>query len=229
LEHRYAELAERFRAVITVIDPGPRYNIAPTQLAAVIVSRAGKRYLRHYRWGLIPHWAERPSIGNRLINARAETASRLPAFRDAFIWRRCIVPATRFYEWQRQDGLKLPYSILRADGLPLSFAGLWSSWQNPTTGDVLRSCAILTRRANADLAEIHHRMPVILDDDWATDAWLDPAVIDRTQLQAVLAHTAGKKLLGYPISTLVNDYRNDTAAVIAPAPGLGVKAIASAA
>ena len=126
------------------------------------------------RWGLIPAWAKEPSIGNKMINARAESVAEKPAFRAAFRSRRCIVPASGFYEWQRQGrGPKQPYLIRRKDGEPIGFAGLWEGWRDPASGEAVESCTIITCAPNELVAELHDRMPVILDPaDY--DRWLDP-------------------------------------------------------
>src|SRR5687767_1610239 len=114
VEEQYIQLALRYQATISAIDPGPRYNVAPTQPVPAVLERKGQRVLDEFRWGLIPRWAKDVKIGNRLINARAETIASTPAFRDAFKWRRCIIPASRYYEWQRVGAVKLPKSIARA-------------------------------------------------------------------------------------------------------------------
>ena len=157
-----------------------RYNIAPTQPVPVVrVLRAGPggtgREWATVRWGLIPPWADDPSIGNRMINARAETAAEKPSFRNAFKHRRCLVPADGFYEWAKGAGKapKQPYLIRLKSGQPFAFAGLWESWTSPD-GEVIESCTILTTEANEVLSAIHDRMPVIIaPEDYGR--WLDPA------------------------------------------------------
>ena len=125
---------------------GPRYNTAPTQLVPVVVERDGKRELRFMRWGLVPYWVDDPSVGSRMINARAETVATKPSFREAFRWRRCLIPADAFYEWQQVPGArrKQPYAIGLADGEPFAFAGLWETWQPPEGGEAVETCAIIT-------------------------------------------------------------------------------------
>ena len=164
-EEEYVALARRYQAVVQAIDPGPRYNVAPTQDVAVIVAHEGKRHLTHYRWGLVPHFAKELAIGARMINARAETITKQAAFRESFVQRRCIIPATRFYEWKQIGNQKVPYSILRNDGAPMHFAGLWASWRNPSTRDRVLSCAIVTTTPNETMRPLHDRMPVILPDE----------------------------------------------------------------
>jgi len=158
----------------------PRYNIAPTQMVPVVrLAAAGRRELALLRWGLIPHWARDPSMGARLINARAETVAGKPAFRDAFAHRRCLVPADGFYEWRTENGRKQPFRIGIKGGGVFAFAGLWESWTAPegaggaiAPGDAVETVTIITTDANEKLRPIHHRMPVILPvEGYAT--WLD--------------------------------------------------------
>ncbi len=148
-------------------------NRSKPDLAIVRAGGAGDREAVLARLGLIPAWAKDPAIGSRMINARAETVSEKPAFRHAFRLRRCIVPVSGFYRWQRRGGQKQLYLIRRKDGAPMGFAGLWELWTDPATGGEVTSCAIITCEPNPLIAELHNRMPVILDQaDY--DAWLDP-------------------------------------------------------
>ena len=144
------------------LPPVPRYNICPTQSIAVVTSEAGQRRLRAMRWGFLPHWYDSPTDGPLIINARAETIATKPAFRDAVRQRRCIIPASGFYEWQTSpDASKLPWYFTRADGQPLAFAGLWQRWQDKET------CAIVSTEAGPGMANLHHREPVVLEPpDW---------------------------------------------------------------
>jgi putative SOS response-associated peptidase YedK len=214
-EQEYVALARRYQAVVQAIDPGPRYNVAPTDPVPVIVAYQGDRYLAHHRWGLVPHWAKDLSIGARMINARAETVATLPAFRQSFERRRCIIPATRFYEWKRTGGAKQPYTILRTDGEPMSFAGLWAAWRHPVSGERVLSCSIVTTTPNAVVADLHDRMPVVLLDE-VLARWLDPEFRDVGQLRALLRPCPDDLLSIYPVSRLVNDVRNDGPDLIAP-------------
>lgn len=217
-EREYVEIARRYQAVVKAIDPGPRYNVAPTDPVPVIVQHESERYLAHHRWGLVPYWAKDLSIGARMINARAETVANLPAFRESLVQRRCIIPATRFYEWKKLGTSKQPYSILRNDGFPMNFAGLWASWRHPETKERVLSCTIVTTSANVMMAELHDRMPVVLSDD-ALNVWLDPTINDIAQLQALLRPCPDDELYAYPVSRLVNDVRNDGPELTAAVPG----------
>jgi putative SOS response-associated peptidase YedK len=195
----------------------PRYNLAPTQEAAVVRIPAPQapRSLALLRWGLIPTWAKDPAIGNRMINARAESAAEKPAYRDSFRRRRCLVPADGFYEWKRQGKLKQPHLIRRRDRLPFAFAGLWSSWRGPDHPAPLETFTILTTSPNDLMAGIHDRMPVILDRrDHA--AWLDPANRDTAALQALLVAAPAEAWEAIPVSTRVNSPAHDAPDCIEP-------------
>lgn len=195
----------------------PRFNIAPTQpVAAVRLDLGGARQLTHFQWGLIPSWSKDPSMGSKLINARAETASEKPAFRAAFKRRRCLIPATGFYEWQAVGKGKQPMYIHGAGGGLLSLAGLWEIWHAPDGGE-LATCTILTTSPNDLMEPIHNRMPLILDPgDY--DMWLDPST-EVDQLNHLLRPFATDELAAYPVSTAVNRPQNDSEACIAPLAG----------
>jgi putative SOS response-associated peptidase YedK len=210
-----SELAEIFNAEPLVDDPGPRYNVAPTDEALVVVQREDRRGVTAYRWGLIPHWADSAKVGSRMFNARAETLVDAPAFRDAFQRKRCVVPVECFYEWRREGALRQPYTIGRADGAPLVLAGLWDGWRDPATDTVRRSFTIVTSAPNETMATIHNRMPVMLpEEDW--DAWLDREYPDRGRLLAMLEPRDGPELAIRAVSQLVNNVRNDGPELIAP-------------
>jgi putative SOS response-associated peptidase YedK len=207
-ERPVSELAEIFEAEPLVDEPGGRYNIAPTDEALVVVQRDDRRGLTAYRWGLIPHWASDARIASRTFNARAESIATMPAFRDSFRRKRCLVPVDGFYEWRRQDGVRQPYRIFRADGRPLVLAGLWDGWKNPDTGEVRRTFTIVTTTPNEVVAELHNRMPVIVpDESWGR--WLDPRPAEPGELRAMLEPTDAVALEIAPASRLVNDVRND--------------------
>ena len=215
VEKEYVQLALRYQAVVGTIDPGPRYNVAPTDPAAVIIAHDGERFLTHHRWGLIPSWAKDRAIGARMINARAETVATQPAFRDALGPRRCIIPATRFYEWRRNGAARIPFSIHHRDGAPMSFAGLWDTWTDRATGEQVPSCTIITTAANDFMSSLHNRMPVILDDEGLA-RWLDPAVDDMADLLELLVPCPDDVLATYQVSQLVNNVRNDGPELIQP-------------
>ncbi|MHC5024335.1 MAG: SOS response-associated peptidase [Planctomycetota bacterium] len=197
----------------------PRYNIAPTQIVPIVrAGEAGGREMVVVRWGLIPSWAKDPAIGNRMINARSESAATKPAFRSAFRHRRCLVPADGFYEWRKLDSGKQPYLIRRADGEPMALAGLWESWTNKTDADeTIESCTVLTTDANETLSDLHDRMPVILEPE-SFDAWLDPEQQDAAALTAMLEPAAAGILAFHPVSRRVNSPKNDDAKLLEPAP-----------
>jgi putative SOS response-associated peptidase YedK len=211
-------VAEFFRAIAPDGTPflPPRYNVAPTQ--QVLLIRPGphgdERVLVSMRWGLIPSWAEDPAIGNRLINARSETAAEKPSFRMALKCRRCLVPVNGFYEWRKEGASKTPYYIKRADGKPFAFAGLWDQWVAPD-GEVIESFTILTADANELMKPLHHRMPVILKPE-EYDRWLDPKLQDVTAVQPFLRPYPDNDLMAYPVSKVVNNPRNETPACIEP-------------
>ena len=196
----------------------PRYNIAPSQpVAAVRAAPAGTgREPALLRWGLIPSWSKDPAIGNRLINARAETASQKPSFRNAFNRRRCLIPASGFYEWQRRELRKQPFYIRMHDGRPFAFAGLWDRWESPDKG-VIESCTILTTATNALLAPIHDRMPVILPPG-KYDRWLDPSLQDQDSLAPLLVPFPPEDMIAFPVSPRVNAPSTDDEGCIAPLP-----------
>ncbi|HYL05126.1 MAG TPA: SOS response-associated peptidase [Thermoanaerobaculia bacterium] len=195
----------------------PRYNLAPTQEAAVVrvAAPGAPRTLSALRWGLIPYWAQDPAIGNRLINARAESLADKPAFRDSFRRRRCLVPADGFYEWKKLAAkVKQPYLIHRQDRRPFGFAGLWSSWRSPESGPV-ETFTIITTAPNGLLRPLHDRMPAILDPkDFA--AWLDPANRDTARLQSLLAPAPEAGWQTTPVSRAVNHADHDAPDCIEP-------------
>ena len=198
----------------------PRYNLAPTQEApAVLAGPDGGRRLGLMRWGLVPRWAEDPSIGSRMINARAETAGAKPAFRDAFRRRRCLIPADGFYEWRAgpgRQGPKTPFHIHRPDSRPFAMAGLWERWEH---GDAERlfTFTILTVDAPAWLRPVHHRMPAVLSPG-AWDLWLDPEGGTEAGEEA-LGALESDRFVAREVSTLVNRPSNDEAACREPVPG----------
>jgi putative SOS response-associated peptidase YedK len=193
----------------------PRYNIAPTQPVAVVPNRGDNR-LDFFRWGLIPSWAKDPAIGNRMINARAETLAEKASFRNAYRRRRCLVLADGFYEWRADvsSKRKQPLYIRLKNGEPFGFAGLWEIWNSPDGSQIL-SCTIITTEPNELIREIHNRMPVILEQE-AIPVWLDPAEKQPQDLQDLLTPYPADDLVAYPVSTLVNSPGNDTPQCILP-------------
>lgn len=203
----WAQLHRLLRLTSDPIDLPRRYNIAPTQLAPVArQDKHGGRSLDMLRWGLVPSWASDLKIGNTMINARGETLATKPAFRTAFKHRRCLVPASGFYEWKKPDQgkSKQPLYITASDGGPLMLAGLWESWTSPE-GPMVQTYTIITTTPNEMMAEIHDRMPVIVD---AADfgRWLDPNLEDASDL---IRPYPAELMLARPVSTLVNSPRID--------------------
>jgi putative SOS response-associated peptidase YedK len=190
----------------------PNYNVAPTQEVAAVVEEDEMRKLEMFHWGLIPSWAKDPSIGNKMVNARAETVSEKPSFRSAFKKRRCLILADGFYEWQKTDDGKQPYHIKMQDDSPFAFAGLWEIWKDE---EEIRSCTIITTAANDLMSEIHHRMPVILPpDDY--DMWLDPDFDENEPLTSLLKPYSSDKMEAYIVSRRVNKPSNNEPSVVEP-------------
>lgn len=192
-------IAETFQ-VSELQEINPQYNIAPSNAIATIILDSQKQ-LKWMRWGLIPSWAKDESIGNRMINARAETLSEKPSFRNAFKKRRCLILADGFYEWQKTEKQKQPYYFQLKDGKPFAFAGLWERWQ-PQDGETITSCTIITTEANELVEAIHDRMPVILSAN-AYDQWLDPQS-SQSELTSFLKPYDAQAMEGYPVSPVVN-------------------------
>ena len=194
----------------------PRYNIAPTQEVQVVREAVdGSRILSNVRWGLVPHWAKDTSSGSKMINARSETVHEKPSFRLAIKTRRCIVPASGFFEWAMTPNGKIPHYITTQDGSPFSFAGIWENWKTHD-GNSLETCSILTTEANSLMKSIHDRMPVILHRG-KFDRWLDPEETDPLHLQHFYKPYPSELMQLWPVSTLVNSSRNDNPACILPA------------
>lgn len=211
----YDTLEERFSLKGGVQLPlVPRYNIAPTQEVLSVVNDGQGNLGEMMRWGLIPSWAKDPSIGNRMINARAETLTTKPSFRTAFKKRRCLIPADSFYEWRRLNGSRRPMRIMLKSGEPFAFAGLYETWKDPE-GQSVRSCTIITTDSNTLIQPVHDRMPVILPRD-AEVAWLDPGFEDTGALLELLVPYPSEEMTAYEVSKLVNSPHNESPEVTAP-------------
>jgi putative SOS response-associated peptidase YedK len=209
--------AERVREDLGIVqmpaDFTPRFNVAPTQPIAVVAD-ADTRAAEWMRWGLIPSWAKDPSIGSKLINARAETVNEKPSFRAAFAKRRCLILADGFYEWQKGAGAKgrsQPYYFRREDGKPFAFAGLWEFWKSPE-GEPIRSATIITTAANDLVRPVHERMPVMLSSD-ALWGWLEGA--SESELLALLKPYPPEQMMRFPVSPMVNRPEYDRPDLIA--------------
>ena len=199
-----SEAAAALFGVTASIEVQPRYNIAPTQYIAAIRDDSNKqRELVMLRWGLVPSWAKDPSIGNRMINARAETVAEKPSYRSAFRHRRCVVLADGFYEWRRENDAKTPYFISLASGEPFALAGLWENWNDKQSGEFLQTTTLITTAANEFMQALHHRMPVIMQAA-AADEWLAGSV-------ELLEHAVDQtpKLQAWPVDRRVNNARNE--------------------
>jgi putative SOS response-associated peptidase YedK len=202
------EAAAALFGAATALRLKPRYNIAPTRDVAAIRDAGDGRELVVLRWGLVPFWAKDPSIGNRMINARAETVAEKPSYRAAFRHRRCVVLADGFYEWRREDGAKTPYFISLASDEPFALAGLWENWTDKQTGESLQTTTLITTAANEFMRPLHHRMPVILQapaaDEWlaGSEEMLEPAALQSPKLKA------------WPVDRRVNNARNEGAELI---------------
>jgi putative SOS response-associated peptidase YedK len=214
----------------------PDYNVAPTKPVYAVLERAPReedpatgpeRQLRSLTWGLVPFWAKDPSIGNKMINARMETVHEKPAFRRAFTSRRCLLPADGYFEWYPTDQrtkagrpLKQPFFIHPHDGGVLAMAGLYEIWRDPTRDedDPARfrwTCTVLTTRAEDSVGHIHDRMPLLVEPA-RYDAWLDPAHGDVDDLKRLLVPAAPGRLEAYPVSTAVNNVRNNGPELLDP-------------
>ncbi len=205
--------AEATAKLFGVDDAGnldPRYNIAPTQHIPAIRNAGDGREFLTLRWGLIPFWAKDPSIGNRMINARAETVAEKPAYRAAYKHRRAIVLADGFYEWRREGDTKTPYFITLAEENPFALAGLWEHWTDKETGETIDSVTLITTEANDFMRPLHDRMPMILEPERADD-WLGGS---NDMLETASDDTP--PLAAWPVDRRVNNARNEGEELIEP-------------
>jgi putative SOS response-associated peptidase YedK len=244
---RPEDLVEEFEVEqVEVHDTLPAdYNVAPTKEVYAVVSRPpskerqrpAQRQLRVLTWGLVPSWSRDPSIGNRLINARVETAAEKSAFRKAFASRRCLLPADGYYEWytpgrqaedtpgtggKREKPRKQPFFIHDPEGAVLAMAGLYEIWRDPTRSEedphrFRWTCTVLTTEAEDDLGRIHDRMPLLVERG-EYGAWLDPTVSEPEALQRLLVPAAPGRLEAYPVATLVNSVKNNGPELVEPLP-----------
>ncbi|MEV4841106.1 SOS response-associated peptidase [Nonomuraea sp. NPDC049486] len=216
---------------------GADYNVAPTKNVYAVLSRVPKdaeravRQLRVVKWGLVPAWAKDPSVGSRMINARAETLAEKPSYRKAFAKRRCLLPADGYYEWMPVEGdkKKQPYFIHPSDGGVLAMAGLYEFWKDPNRADDdplkwLVTCTVITTDAEDELGRIHDRMPMMIERErWGE--WLDPKVTDTEQAQRLLVPAQPGRLTAHPVGTDVNNVRNNGPGLVEPLPEEGESAL----
>jgi len=207
---------EEYFGLLRVAPFTARYNIAPGAPVPAIRATGEGRSLDLLHWGLIPAWAKDREIARHTFNARLETLTEKPSFRQAIRQRRCIVPASGFYEWQQLGAQKQPYYIHRADGAPLALAGLWERWRDPAGGEG-ESCSIITMPAVAPMASIHHRMPAVLEPEHFS-LWLDPHIDEPRLLEDVLKAEEHRLTL-YPVSSFVSNAAHDGARCIEKVPG----------
>lgn len=219
---RYANAAQKeqikkeFRTLVNNSGDQPKYNIAPSQMVDAVLILNNERNLVRLKWGLIPSWAKDPDIGNRMINARAETLAEKPSFREAFKSRRCIIPASGFYEWQKKGTSgKQPFYFYLKEKNVFGFAGLWESWIDKQTGEELETCTIITTEANEILKSVHDRMPVILKSE-SYDEWLDTKLKDTAKLQELLKPYSAKEMDSYAVSKSVNIPETNSPELVKP-------------
>lgn len=210
------ELSLRYlnKKKVELPDLKPTFNLAPSQYSPVVYVSRGERVIDQMRWGLIPYWAKDEKIGYKMINARGETISEKPAFRDAFVKRRCLVPVSGFYEWKRAGKEKVPFCIAPVGEALFSLAGIWERWLSPS-GEEVFSFAIVTTSANETMRTVHDRMPVILDQE-KSEVWLDPNVKDVERLKSFLVPCPDAWLRVYEVSPAVNKPENNDASLITP-------------
>ena len=202
------DIRERFKT--EPINLKPNYNVAPTQNVPVILNHQ----LSMFRWGLIPSWAKDPSIGHKMINARAETINEKPSFKHSLQRKRCLIVADGFYEWKKEGTTKQPHRITLKNKKLFGFAGLWDTWKSPL-GEIINSCSIITTTPNELMVEIHDRMPVILSRD-SERVWLDQSIVDGGVLKSLLVPYPAELMIVYEVSGFVNSVKNNGPECLAP-------------
>jgi putative SOS response-associated peptidase YedK len=208
-----AQISKEFKVSAKNQTEKPRYNIAPSQMIDTILSLDGERVLSQLKWGLIPSWAK--GADNQMINARAETITEKPSFREAFQKRRCIVPATGFYEWKKGRDGKQPFYFHLPNKEVFGFAGLYEEWLDKESGEILETCTIITTAANDVLKPVHDRMPVILSPK-GYDEWLDEKIKDSERLKNLLKPYPANEMTAHPVSKSVNVPDADSSELIVP-------------
>ena len=215
LDVDFDKLQQRYHTTTSYADVKPRYNIAPTQMAPVIVHENGDHALKIFKWGLIPYWTKVNDTGKGIINARVETVHKLPSFRDSFLKRRCIVPATGYYEWSTQSSEKKPYLIRGKEENELfSLAGLWDVWHNQL-GESIYTYTIITKKANSALEAYHSRMATILDSK-AEKLWMDHSLKEPKELLNLIESNTDIHVVVHRVAEAVNSVRNDYPELIKP-------------
>lgn len=205
----FEPFTDRHPWILSALDPVPRYNVAP--MTDIVIATNHEPYeLQFAHWGLVPHWAKDVSVGNRMINARAETLAEKSAYRDAVRKRRCLIVADGFYEWRKEaDGTKTPIHFRLKGGEPFAFAGLWSLWHDREDAPPLVSCTMITTKPNALVAQVHDRMPVMLKDDEPMKRWLDPAPRDYEEVSPLLAPMDPDVMESWPVGKAVSRPGNE--------------------
>jgi len=192
----------------------PRYNIAPMQTVPIVRESSSDRIISTLKWGLVPSWSKDAEIGNRMINARAETLTEKPSFREAFAKRRCLIPTSGFYEWKKTDsGVKQPFYFYLKEKEVFGFAGLWEEWLDKESGELLETFTIITTAANDVLKPVHDRMPVIVKAE-NYDEWLDPKIKNTERLGKLLAHCPANEMDAHTVSRAINSPTNDSPELI---------------
>ncbi|WP_287372483.1 SOS response-associated peptidase [Prosthecochloris sp.] len=208
-----AEIAREFDIEQLTFEFGPDYNIAPSREVPLVVRDTDKRLILS-RWGFVPVWAADPSIGNKMINARAETVAEKPAFKKAITSQRCIVPASGFYEWRKTEGKKQPVYIKLKSGRVMAMAGIYNTWMSPS-GETVNTFAIITTQPNELVKEIHNRMPVLLHPD-QYEEWLQTGKLSPAALDNIFKPYPPEELEGYDVSPKVNSPANNSPDNIEP-------------